>query len=710
MGTKKKAEAEPVETPAAEVCMHADGHGRCQNADSNSQGSECCGCEDRKATNQPALAAGMIWTDPRDGQKFTVVAATGEVACKGCHFFDTNADCPASDLSGSPVCETASVDAPVKFLKVAAIAEPAALKAGDVWTHPETGVVYDVRKHDDKATISCGECSFGGDMNCPNGPDDKSLCLFGQDTAYELYFAARHSESHPKPRTAPAADLDQVPKVKKGKTKKAAKESASTVPSITGLTTCQMDIPAANLVHASWNKRGVIEPDSVADLVASIKAVGLIQRVVVRADTPDSAGGDRFVILAGHRRYMACMIAGLDPVPCDVVECDEKQSHMITAVENMHRTDLTAMQEAEVVEDLIAVGYSAEEVAEQTGWHLRRVYRRASLKTLTPVWRNAAHAYGLCGAFLEEVSRLPAATQGKLYDALSNRWNGDEILHNGGNVKGVNELIARLTMELSKAPWTKKHPEWCASCDRCSNANPNLFDETEVGDNARCLDNTCWEQRKAALVEEQKAELEKKHGEVRTASDQDYRYGKLSDAKGRKDKNHSVPVVITDGDNAGKTVWVAGAADKAAAKERGETVLGSKQPSLEEKRQAWVIRKVREMIEDSRKKGSLDNPFERFDALKVIQTLTVTGTQHSNSWHNANEWECGFKDITHLRETLWGRVAPVLIARMSYPTIADCGPYYEEAVSQALWLFAITQTDLDAEAADAIKDKSKKGA
>lgn len=620
MGTKKtkKAKAKPGETPAAEVCMHADGHGFCQNSDSNSQGSECCGCEDREVANQSALAVGMIWTDPRDGQKYNVVKANDRVKCAGCHFFEAEADCPESDSEGTPVCESAVGDT-VKFEKVGKAAKVEPLKAGD--------------------------------------------------------FA-------------------QVPKVSKSKAKK-AKPAA---PAIAGMAHCPRDIPAANLIHAEWNKRGVIEPEDVADLVASIKAMGLIERVVVREGTL----GGVYVILAGHMRVEACKLAGLDPIPCDVVECDNKKAHMVTAIENMHRTDLTAMQEGEVVEDLLAVGYTAEEVAEQTGWNLRRVYRRASLRALTPKWRNAAYAYGLNAAFLEEVSRLPTATQDEVLDKLQRRWDGKKTLENG-NASVLKDLIADVTMDLAKAPWMKKHPEWCASCERCSNANPDLFDESETGDNAKCLDAACWEQRKAAIVDELKADLRKKHGEIRTASDGQYRCGQIRDAKSRKDKGHSVPLVVTDGENAGTVLWVAGAADKAAARDRGEDVPASKQPTIAEKRAAWVIRKVRDMLGAT---SGADNPFMTFNDWSILRTMAITGTQFSGSYRKEDEWgQINNQTEQDVKAKLWGRVAPVLQARINYTTITDCEPYYAEAVMQAEWFFNLFQADLDAEAAEAIKDK-----
>lgn len=596
MATKKKAKVKPVQTPTA--------------------------------SEQTVLVAGMIWTDPKDGQQYNVVKSEDQdVPCKGCHFFDAAADCPQADSDGSPFCETSN-DRFVQFKKI---------------TQAASSVV----------------------------------------------------------RTAPPADFTKVPKVEKSKVKKAKPAASLTVPIITGLTTCQRDIPAANLVHAEWNKRGVIEPEDVADLVASIKAVGLIQRIAVRVlnDTD-------YTILAGHRRFEACKIAGLEPIPCDVVECDGKKAHMITAIENMHRSELTAMQEAEVVEDLLEVEYTAEEIAEQTSWNVRRVYRRASLRTLTPKWRNTAHAHVLCAAFLEEVSRLPPATQDAVFGKLSNRWDCKKVFDNGGDVAMVKDAIGDLTMELSKAQWAKKHPEWCANCERCSNASTTLFDETEVGENAMCLDKHCWEQRKAALVTEQQVELKAKYGEVRTASGDDYRWGRLREAKSRKDKDHSVPVVITDGDNAGKTVWVAGAADKKAARARGDAVSRSKQPTLAEKRAVWVIRKVREKVDASRQKGSLDNPFLQFNDSAILQTVALTGTEHSSSWHKAKEWD-GIESQTdeELKVNLWGRVAPVLIARMNYPTITDCDAYYKEAVAQAKWLFNIDKTDLDAQAAEVIKDK-----
>ena len=491
-------------------------------------------------------------------------------------------------------------------------------------------------------------------------------------------------------------------KKSKAKEKLGDGSEAEVQPNIGGVTSCQLDIPAACLIPARWNTRGEIAQEDVADLVASIKSLGLIQRISVREGTL----GGVYTILAGHRRFAACMIAGLDPIPCVVVSCDDKQAHMITAVENLHRKDLTAIQEAESVEDLLNQGMTAGDIAHQTGRHIRWVYRRASILTLTQQWRDAANTKGLCAAFLEEISRMPNNTQDAVFHDIAESWRST-ILENGGNVGQIKQTIAEQTRELKTAPWAKRHPDWCANCDRCSNSRANLFDETEVGDGAKCLDTACWDQRKASMVEEQLAELTEKHGKVQTASDSEYRYcyGKLQDAKSRADKTHATPVLIVDGENVGRVVWTAGKGCNGDDKSGTE----SKQPTIDEKRKAWVVRRVRDMIDASRKEGSLDNPFVTFENLTILKILSLTGTDHSASLRNAAEWGSDFYDQAEdgLKIKLWGRVAPVLMSRLNYSTITGCDCYYTEAVEQASHLFGINKEDLDAEAEEAIKDKRK---
>jgi ParB family chromosome partitioning protein len=90
------------------------------------------------------------------------------------------------------------------------------------------------------------------------------------------------------------------------------------------------------------------DEESLADLSASIRELGVLQPVLVRA-----AEDGRYRLIAGERRWRAARRAGLDTIPAIVRDTDDLGSIEQALVENLHRQDLTALEEAAAYQQLI---------------------------------------------------------------------------------------------------------------------------------------------------------------------------------------------------------------------------------------------------------------------------------------------------------------------------------------------------------------------
>jgi ParB family chromosome partitioning protein len=90
-----------------------------------------------------------------------------------------------------------------------------------------------------------------------------------------------------------------------------------------------------------------LSPESVADLVSSIKQMGLIEPLVVKPVK------DRFEIIAGHRRLVAAGIVEMTEIPCYIVEADEQISEMLKVHENLFRSEISPADEAKFYDWLI---------------------------------------------------------------------------------------------------------------------------------------------------------------------------------------------------------------------------------------------------------------------------------------------------------------------------------------------------------------------
>ena len=122
-----------------------------------------------------------------------------------------------------------------------------------------------------------------------------------------------------------------------------------------------------------------VEIGDLAELVESIKAVGVLEPILVR---PAEIGG-RFMIISGERRYRASLQAGLKEMPCIEMDVDDRTVAEIGLIENLQRKDLTAFEEAEGLEALATrFGYTHELIAQRVGKSRSSITEALSIATL----------------------------------------------------------------------------------------------------------------------------------------------------------------------------------------------------------------------------------------------------------------------------------------------------------------------------------------
>jgi ParB family transcriptional regulator, chromosome partitioning protein len=140
------------------------------------------------------------------------------------------------------------------------------------------------------------------------------------------------------------------------------------------------DLPLEVIAVNRRQPRRAFDPDELAELATSIKALGVVQPVVVRplARAGDEAPGGgppadgrpvpRYELIAGERRLRAARLAGLDTVPALVRPADEAAALEIALAENVAREDLNAIEEAQAYASLVdEFGLTHERVGELVG-------------------------------------------------------------------------------------------------------------------------------------------------------------------------------------------------------------------------------------------------------------------------------------------------------------------------------------------------------
>jgi len=137
-----------------------------------------------------------------------------------------------------------------------------------------------------------------------------------------------------------------------------------------------VDLEIESLQPNPLQPRGIITPESLVDLVDSLKEHGILEPLVV-AKTP--AG---YQIIAGERRWRASKLAGMKTVPVIIKETTPQGMLEMAIVENVQRSDLNSVDRAKAFERLISeFGLSNSDIAQRIG--KSPAYISNSLRLLT---------------------------------------------------------------------------------------------------------------------------------------------------------------------------------------------------------------------------------------------------------------------------------------------------------------------------------------
>jgi ParB family chromosome partitioning protein len=180
--------------------------------------------------------------------------------------------------------------------------------------------------------------------------------------------------------------------------------------------------------------RGAITPESLVDLVDSIREHGILEPLVV-AKTP--AG---FQIIAGERRWRASKLAGLTHVPVIVRETSPKGMLEMALVENVQRVDLNALDRAKGFERLMnEFGLTTSEIAVRIGKSVAYVSNSLRLLSLPDALKDGL----LSGLITEGHARALAAIDDPQLMIEAYKI----VLRESGSVRRAEELARRMKVK-----------------------------------------------------------------------------------------------------------------------------------------------------------------------------------------------------------------------------------------------------------------------
>ena len=144
------------------------------------------------------------------------------------------------------------------------------------------------------------------------------------------------------------------------------------------------------------------DDETLAELSESIKTYGILNPLTVRLR------GGKYELVAGERRLRAAKLAGLQEVPCILLDVNMEDASLIALVENLQRRDLDFIEEAAGINQLIRMfGMSQEEAARRIGKSQSAVANKLRLLKLPPDVLEALRENGLTERHGRALLRLP---------------------------------------------------------------------------------------------------------------------------------------------------------------------------------------------------------------------------------------------------------------------------------------------------------------
>ena len=361
------------------------------------------------------------------------------------------------------------------------------------------------------------------------------------------------------------------------------------------------------IVPSETNPRKTRDQGKLNELAESIRQHGVIQPIVVRLYKANVVNkGANYEIVAGERRWRAARIAGLEVVPVRVRNLSDQQVVEIQVIENLQREDVHPLEEAAGFESLIRnYGYSAGAIAGKIGCHESYVHKRLRLARLIEPARKAFAAGEISLNHAILLARLDSVELQKQGFELCFKDDYDHITQKRARIAVPAKLLdsrirGQIFLDLGSAPWSKQDPDLvpkagaCLQCTKRTGAHGMLFDDEEDQKKRRdhCLDRTCFETKRQAVVQVTVRQIVDKTGEepalVATGWCDDKQLKKLGairqhsyQAIGNKNQRceHAEKAVVVYGNNVGHTIEIC--RESKCKKHHPNNFSGTRSPQLE---------------------------------------------------------------------------------------------------------------------------------
>ncbi|MEJ1114524.1 ParB/RepB/Spo0J family partition protein [Paenarthrobacter sp. CCNWLY172] len=193
------------------------------------------------------------------------------------------------------------------------------------------------------------------------------------------------------------------------------------------------EIPVGDIHPNRKQPRSVFDEDDMAELVHSVREIGVLQPIVVRTST--EKGGEPYELVMGERRWRAVQAAGLETIPAIVRDTTDDDLLRDALLENLHRSQLNPLEEAAAYQQLLEdFGTTHEQLADRIGRSRPQVSNTLRLLKLPPLVQRRVAASVLSAGHARALLALP--------DAAAMERLAQKIVAEGMSVRATEEAVA----------------------------------------------------------------------------------------------------------------------------------------------------------------------------------------------------------------------------------------------------------------------------
>lgn len=192
------------------------------------------------------------------------------------------------------------------------------------------------------------------------------------------------------------------------------------------------EIPVTDIHPNRKQPRSVFDEDDMAELVHSVREIGVLQPIVVRTST--EKGGEPYELVMGERRWRAVQAAGLATIPAIVRDTTDDDLLRDALLENLHRSQLNPLEEAAAYQQLLEdFGTTHEQLADRIGRSRPQVSNTLRLLKLPPLVQRRVAANVISAGHARALLSLP--------DAAAMERLAQKIVAEGMSVRATEEAV-----------------------------------------------------------------------------------------------------------------------------------------------------------------------------------------------------------------------------------------------------------------------------